>query len=333
MDTLPDLDGLLAMLHTRGSLRASGMSDRAIQTAVRRGEVLRLSPGWFLTMRDWTERTLVEQHLLRALCAHFRATRAPIFSHETGAAILGLPLLRFDAAKVHTLQPRDGRNDSSADVLRHRQDFDERDVHRSGGLLHTSPERTLIDVARTSAFEQGIVVGDAVLRRLAGASRHSQETHRTALIRQLAALPGTRGHRRANRVLRFLDSAADSPLESLYRLQFARLGFEVRTQAPVRSPSGGVYRMDFELVGYRTFFEADGRAKYTEAEYRNGKSPDGVLLAEKKREDWVRGTTDYRVLRGGWSEALTPHATAAHLRAFGIAPPVDPRTRTILDLH
>ena len=148
-------------------------------------------------------------------------------------------------------------------------------------------------------------------------------SHQYAMLAQMAELPQTRGVRRARQVLRFLDGSSESPLESLYRLQFARLGFTVRTQVRVAARDGGFYRMDFELVGYRVFFEADGKSKYLEDQYLRGRSPGQVAIDERNRENWVSGSLDYRVVRGGWEHALTPEATAARLRSFKITPPRD----------
>ena len=73
------------------------------------------------------------------------------------------------------------------------------------------------------------------------------------LLKRLDAMPGTRGKARARRVLQFVSASAESPLESLFRLQLARLGFDVQTQVVVEVPQGKNYRMDFELVGYDVF--------------------------------------------------------------------------------
>ena len=46
-----------------------------------------------------------------------------------------------------------------------------------------------------------------------------------------------------------------------------------------------------------------------------------ILLAEKEREDWVRGMTGKRVVRWGWAEAQTRLLLARRLMAFGIRVP------------
>ncbi len=91
--------------------------------------------------------------------------------------------------------------------------------------------------------------------------------------------------------------------------------------------------MDLELLGFRAFFEADGRAKYLDEGMRDGRSADEVVLDERDRENWVSGTTDHRVLRGRWEHAQTPEALANRLRRFGIVPPVDLDRRRRLHLY
>ena len=184
--------------------------------------------------------------------------------------MLGLPILRAEVERVHSLQQSDGCS-SSGRMRRHRQGFMVSETQLSGDFIHTNLTRTVIDVAQNCSTEQAVVIGDAALRRtkFAEGATFSLERKKTTLLKLLQMLPGTRGKRRARLVIEFLDDSAESPLESLYRVQLARLGFKFKTQVPVRSKSGSTYRMDFELIGHGAFFEADGEMKYTDEQYRN----------------------------------------------------------------
>lgn len=144
-------------------------------------------------------------------------------------------------------------------------------------------------------------------------------------------MPRSAGKDRATRVLGFASALAESPLESLTRLQLARLGFEVREQVRVERSYGREYRMDFELVGHDVFLEADGKSKYLDERQRGGRSAEQTLILEKEREDWVRGRTRKGVVRSGWQEAQSTAAMAARLRAFRIASP-NPRGTARPDL-
>ena len=333
MTSSPDLDSLRAGLRRRGQLLTLGESDRALHGAVERGELVRLSQGWYIDREHWHGLKPEQQHLARAMCAHGAARTPPVFSHYTAAAILGLPLLEFDTTRVHALLPARSTRPSSGGVVRHHHDLPPDEVQRTSGLQHTDLRRTLIDIARYAPFASGMVAGDAAMRRLLRGSILTLEQQRALLLEHLASLPAARGARRARNVLNVLDGGAESPLESLFRLQLLRLGFEVRTQVPVRLPNGRRYRMDLELVGLRVFFEADGRAKYLDEGMRGGRSVGEVLIDERDRENLVSGTTGYRVLRGRWEHAQSPGVLATRLRGFGITPPIDLDRRSRLHLY
>lgn len=329
MKHTPDLLALRQHLWSRSQLIAAGHTDGGIQRAVSRREYLRLAPGWYVKTRDWQSFSFVDQHVLRALCAHERVASPPTFSHRTAAALLGLPQLKFDTSKLHVLLPASSARSSCARFIRHHHPYAPEHTQLSGSLMHTDLTRTVVDLARspgTTDFASAVVTGDAALRRLEQVSigaTDSQRSHRDLMLTQLADLPRTRGVRRARQVLNFLDSSAESPLESLFRLQLSRLGFVVRTQVRVPAPDGGFYRMDFELVGLRVFVEADGRSKFLEPQYLRGRTPGQAAIDERDRENWVSGSQGYRVIRGRWEHALTSQATAQLLRSFNITPPID----------
>lgn len=318
-----ELRALRRKLLHRDGLLSSGMTDRRLRTAVARGELIRLSPGWFTRAGDWGSLRSTDRHLLRAMSADARSRTGLVFSHHTAAAMLDLPQLRFNESTVHALLPSESTRPSSGRVRWHRHDFEEKELRHTGSLVHTDLARTLTDIARSASFEQGVVVGDAAMRKLMKQTGLSLEEQRALLWRRLTSMPIGPGVRRARNVLRFLDGAAESPLESLFRLQFARLGFELRTQVLVKNPHGSFYRMDLELVGYETFFEADGRVKYLDPQMRDGKTAEELAMEERDREAWVVGTSNYRVLRGRWEHAQSVEAAAARLRAFNITPPID----------
>lgn len=323
---------LRSFLVHRTSMIASGWTDRKIQRAVTERALYRVSPGWYLDAQQWDRLRFEQQHLIRAWCTRAAAATPPLFSHYTAAAIVNLPLLRFADDRVHTLVPASNSRRSRGSVVRHRAVIEPDDVADSAGLLHTNEVRTLLDLIRVASFEQGVVAGDVLLRRFVSSRQGSVEGYRAMLLARLESMSGSRGKDRARRVIEFLDPLSESPLESLFRLQLARLGFEIRLQVRVRAQDGSWYRMDMELVGYGVFLEADGRVKYTEQSMLGGKSLQEVLLNERKRENWVSGTTNARTIRGVWKEALTPQQTATMLRNYGVTPPSDISGRMRRDL-
>lgn len=126
-----------------------------------------------------------------------------------------------------------------------------------------------------------------------------------------------------------MDGRSELPLESVTKLQLRRLGFvQPDVQVRVPGPGGSDYWMDIGLREADAFYECDGEAKYTDEALRSGRTVERVLLDEKQREDWVRGTTGKRVVRGGSAHAATPAALAARLTSFGI--PLPPRRARLL---
>lgn len=311
---------LSSLLITRREALLAGISDARLQHAVKKRELVRLSPGYFARIDDWADLPVSEQHLLRTICANEAAQMPPVFSHTTAALLLGLPVFNLNTDRVHTLSDAARTLRSTPHVVRHRGECSDSELDETGGIRHTGLTRTVLDIARYGTPEQAFVTGDAGLRRLVSLSGEPRDRVVANLLMRLADMPRSKGYRRAIATARLLDSAAETPLESLFRLQFLRLGFEVRTQVPVRGPRSGNYFVDFELVGYDVFFEADGKTKYMDERFRNGRSPAEAVVGEKYREDWIRGVTNKRVLRGGWEHAISAQATAERLLAFGVIP-------------
>jgi hypothetical protein len=219
-------------------------------------------------------------------------------------------------------------------TVRHQGTVDDSDVVDVGGILCTSRERTMYDMARLLSAEVALSCADAALGRVGGDPRNydepAAEEWLLAMRDRLDANAGARGIRHARVVMELVDGRSQLPLESVTKLQLRRLGLgQPRLQVPVAAPSGGSFWMDVELVEADSFFECDGETKYTDEALRSGRTLEEVLLAEKQREDWVRGTTGKRVLRGGSAHAASPEALASRLVSFGVTIP-DPRNRLLL---
>lgn len=321
--TLTELEHLLTC---RPELLSSGRTDQELAQLVRNTDLVRVSLGRYIRASEWARLDERDRHLLRIISAHQAATRPPLFSHVSAAVLLGLPLVHANLDRVHTLAPAGTRPSSRAQLARHHADHEPVDEVTVAGLRCTDAIRTVIDLARSSGFETGLVCSDAVLRELTKQRGESEEA-KARMLDRLARLPRGNGCRRAERVLQFASPFAESPLETLTRLQLVRLGFQVREQVAVPGPNGQEFRLDFELEGCDTFLEADGRVKYTDPAMRNGSTADEIVYQEKRREDWVRGTTGRRVIRTDWTDARSPAAMAERLRAFGIAPPAWPPRR------
>jgi hypothetical protein len=123
------------------------------------------------------------------------------------------------------------------------------------GVLLTSVPRTVIDLARTLPFAQGVAAADSAL--------HAGLTSKTELAAVIADCARWRGLRRAREVTAFSDARAESVLESLSRAVFHHFGLPPPDlQVWVGDDAEIIGRADFLWRRYNTIGEADGAFKY-----------------------------------------------------------------------
>ncbi|WP_232711526.1 hypothetical protein [Microbacterium lacus] len=328
-----DIPAARRLLLTREQLMADGWSDRRIERDVAAGQLHRVRRGWYMAGAEWRELWPASRHLAHVVAVNDGARVPPVFAFTSAAAVHGLPLHRVVVDRVHTLYPDVARR-TVAGTIRHQGRVNDADVIDIGGILCTSPERTIYDLARHASAEVALACADAQLGRIGGDPREYDATAAEAWLAEMAAridaARGVRGIRHARMLIEVIDGRSQLPLESITKLQLRRLGFRApRLQVPVRAPKDGWFWMDIELDEAGAFYECDGETKYTDEAMRSGRTLEQVLLAEKQREDWVRGTTGKRVLRGGSAHAASPEALAARLASFGVALP-DRRDRLLL---
>lgn len=314
------------MLRSRNQVLASGVSARALEQAVAAGNLVRLRRGWYVEAEVWRALYIEDRHLMRVLATARATTRPPLFSHVSAAALHGLPLYLHQGKRVHLIGSSPALARGSKRVIQHAATIDEPDVRRIGPLRLTCLEQTVIDVARTESPELSVACIDAAARQ-SGEDREVRRLWIASLDDRLAAQPGVHGNAAARLALGHADGSADSVLESVSRLYLQLLGFEVRSQVEVPSPSGAPYRVDFEIVGCDVFGEVDGLVKYTDDTILRGRSPHQAVIDEKRREDWIRGTTANRFIRWGASDLASLETFAALLKSYRILPPLVPAIR------
>lgn len=145
------------------------------------------------------------------------------------------------------------------------------DVSVFAGLPITTPARTAVDLARHLDFEPAVVVVDSL--------RFAHKITDAELAAVLERCRGWPYMRRARRAVLFSTMLAESPLESRFRIKFARIALpKSRWQVEVVDANGDLRRVD-TIFGKRAGVEIDGRVKY--------KTPED-LWKEKKREDALR---------------------------------------------
>ncbi|MHA7987499.1 type IV toxin-antitoxin system AbiEi family antitoxin domain-containing protein [Rathayibacter sp. CAU 1779] len=322
--TLPEA---AALLRSRQDLTEQGMTDREIAGAVESGRLHRVRRGWYIPGRNWHDLWPEGKHLVHVVAVSRDARGSdPVFSGASAAVIHGLPLYRLQPRRVEVLVGHPRHIHSSPDVMRHEGRLAESDVTRVAGMTVTSIERTVADLTRVVTPEAAVSAADASLRRAAVRENVQNDdlagAWREGVSRQLHNARGLRGIRQARWVATFADGRAQLPGESVSRLQLHRLGFrQMSLQVPVPSPTGGTYWVDFGFDDVNAFGEFDGEGKYTDEALRSGRTVEQVLLDEKYREDWIRGTTSRPMLRWGDKHAATTAALGSRLSAFGVKLP------------
>jgi hypothetical protein len=313
-----------SLLRSRTDLRELGLSDRRIASEVAHGRLRRVRPGWYVRESVWRG-LWPEGRLLLRVVAVARDSRGggPVASHASAAVVHGCPLYRLAPQAVDQLVAPDSRTVSGSDVVRHVASFSDDDVCEVDGLLVTTPARTVSDVARTLPLETSLAIADAALGA-ASVTRHVVDPERAGvwhneLARHIADARGQRGVRQARWIAGFADGRAELPGESVSRLQLHRLGFrEIELQVSIPGPDGTSYFSDLGLPQVNAFAEFDGKDKYLDEARRKGITLEQTLLEEKFREDWIRGTTDRRLLRWEMEHIATPATLAKRLTAFGV---------------
>ena len=290
----------------RRDLLASGYDEDDIRLMLRRGRWRRVRHGAYAEAEVWDGLDEVGRHLLRSR-AVLAALRSPaVLSHASAALALGLPVWGVDLDAVHVTRPGPGRTRSEAGIVHHGGRLPSEQVRVVDGMRVTTPDRTVVDLARLAGFEPGVVTADAALRL----GRVTRERLRELAI-ETDDWPGSRV---VGRVVSFADGLSETVGESRTRVLFHRERLPApRLQVEIRSGSRLLGRVDFLLEEFNTVVEFDGHIKYRR-DNASGLSPEEVVWAEKVREDSIRGE-GYAFARVIWLDLDRPVATADRIRA------------------
>ena len=229
-----------------------------------------------------------------------------VASYESAARIHGLDLLHEPPADLVTLTRPPGSAAARTEQTRYvAAKLFRGHVTKRYGVLVTTPARTVIDLARSLPFMDGVVVADSAL--------HLGLVTKSELTTMLDRCGGWRGAERACRVVQFSDKRAESVLESCARVVFERNGLEPpELQAYIRTTEVD-YRVDFYWPKYRTIAEADGAMKYR----------DPVKAIDQLKRDQLLRETGRHVLHFTWRDVFyrEPRLIGRLTETFGTRPP------------
>ena len=292
----------------RSRLDDDGLSSRDVRQACAGGTLERIRHGVYAPPADLDDRA---RHIRLADATLPLVHPDSVLSHASAAAVHGLPLQTTQLARVQVTRNGGGHGRYGPHLILRTSPLGPGDVVIVDGRAVTSLERTAADLARVLGHEWGVITCDAALR--AGADHE-------ALLWQVDRDRGRRGNARARRAVLFADARAESPLESLSRVQIRRAGLPAaELQFEVRRAGRLVAIADFAWPSLRTIGEADGRIKYDEL-VPVGQSAADIVMREKAREQEIR-RQGFWVVRWGWAEASRPGVLARLLRdGFALAP-------------
>ena len=293
---------------TTAQWRGAGLTLAQLRTLVSHGHLVQVRRGAYATRlaADRAENDPRYAHALHVAAVRGSVGRDVVGSHHSAALIHGIELLERPPADVVTVTfPPDRRSKSrpAAGVLSHHAELPKEHVARVRGTRVTTAARTVVDLARTLPFAEGVVVADSALH--AGMTTTDELA---AVCERCARWPGIA---RARDVVAFGSALAESVLESCARVTFDSFGLEPpRLQVTIRGP-GFVYRVDFCWERHKTIAETDGLAKYA--------GPDD-MLAQFRRDRLLRDA-GYKVIHLTWRELFdTPELVIARLRTAMAAP-------------
>ncbi|WP_322411895.1 hypothetical protein [Microbacterium invictum] len=267
--------------------------------------LVRVRHGVYAGLAEWQALAPWNRYLARVHAAAMSLGDV-VFSHESAAALLGLPVFG-EPAHIHLLDET-GHTRRFGDVIVHSA-TGHRDIEGSAGLSMTSLADTTVDLARLLPPAYGLAVADAALRRL-------ESEGRVLAVDEIAARQRTtRGARRLQWVAENATPVAESPGESVSRAVIGWLGFEAPELQVTFAVEGFVDRCDFFWRHQNVAGESDGYGKYP----ADPALARAALLLEKKREDRLRRRLD-DLARWDWDDAHLVEPLDQKLHAAGLRP-------------
>lgn len=276
---------------TRADIRRCGVPDAQLRRLVRHGEWLRVDHGCYAIAAMTGDDPRLSRRRRHALQAAAAATKRAhhVVAGASAAILAGLPVLAVPDRPELVGGP--GATSGRLERARvSRRSFGDEDTGLWFGTPVTRTPRSVVDLARADP-RSGLMAADAAL-------------HEGVLsLHELGAALGRQarltGMRRAREVLALADPRIESPLESLTHLALHGSGFPAPVaQHWVTGADGRRYRLDFLWPQFRLALEADGRAKYTDAE-----------RWREKRRDLALTRTGLYVARVTWRDVFSDWPT------------------------
>jgi hypothetical protein len=262
----------------------------------------------------WEALDAESKHVASMLAAQETARTQLVFSHESAAVVLGIPIIgRLPEFPQVSAAPEYGRRTRHG-IQWHVATLNVDDIRNHGQITVTSPLRTIVDLLACRPFVSGVASLDHVLRELKVYGVTKQ-----LVLDELQRRRPFRNVRRADAVTGFAEGISESVLESMSMVLFDDMGYpRPEQQREYRGLNGAKYAADFYFKDSDTIGEADGDVKYTDPKFLRGRTPKQALRDEKTREDELRAQCS-NFVRWGWNDAWDRTALARKLERAGVS--------------
>lgn len=290
--------------------------DPAARRAAQRGELTRLRRGVYARTEDWNRLDPAQKYRMVARGYALSRREQPVLVRDSAAALWNLPRIGRQPSDVHVLSedPRGGRGRTG--VRAHFLRLEPGDVDIVDGVLVTSLLRTVVDMAATADVMTAVSIIDHVLH----VDRYGRARHGITKEQLLEALGGAlplRGSVRARARIEFGETGAANPGESGSRVTMAHIGAPPPLLQRTFVTDIGEFDTDFYFEEADTAGELDGRRKYLDPVYRNGRSAEQVVYDEKLREDAIRRRVT-AFLRWSYATGMSRDLLRALLISVGV---------------
>lgn len=292
---------------------------REFHRAARAGRFVRLAEGVYLPSPVWELLTEDDRHRARihAVARSFRP--GLVFSHFSAASLWGLPVIGERPPKVEVVVGAGVTGATRRGYAARKYPVPEA-PDAVDGVLVTPLARTLVDVGRSATLVTSVAMMDHALaaeprsRALLPGARTTID----ALLVEHATISSSRGRSRCATAIGLADGRSGSAGESLSRVSMHILGAPAPIlQQPFSDRHGFIGSVDFWWPEFDLIGEFDGLGKYVREELLAGQTTAEAVIAEKKREDRLRGCGP-RVVRWDWSVARSLPRLERHLLEAGL---------------
>lgn len=268
-----------------------------------------------MNAEEWRILDRDARYVARIQAAALGFSNDTTLSHESAAALWGLPIIGPWPSDIHLLVERAGGGRSDPGVRRHALGLEDRDTTRVDDIRVTTLARTVIDLAAASPLYSAVAAADAAIH----APRYGPDPRLTKadLFDEWERMMPFRGFARARRVIEFAESASGSTSETASRVTTALLGFPPPELQREFHVNGALVMVDFYFPEVDGIGECDGFEKYTNPAVRGSRSAEQVVVDEKLREDALRRQVS-GFARWDSREAMTPGLLRVKLLELGL---------------